>query len=129
MTNESFIMLFGLILLAISSLADAKATLSHSADDPAGTIRVTLLSECALHGVTNQSFVPGAMGEHMFAVPGSFESSDDMRRFSCVMDVSNVPLGEVASIGFSSYGVVDSCTNEMLALVDPLLFRLSSGSG
>jgi len=46
--------------------------------------------------------------------------------FSIDFDVARMPQDQLASIGFSSYGVVDECTHEMLALVDPLVFRLSS---
>jgi len=126
MTNRSFIMTISWILLAILAFVDAKSTLTHEIDDRAGTIRVTLQSDCGLLGVSHESFVPGAQGGSMRIQRESFVSSDDQRHFSITVDVQHVPADEIASIGFSSYGVVDQCTNEMLALVDPLVFRLSS---
>jgi len=98
-------------------------TWEHASDPDA--IFVTLSGDCDLLGVKPTSFVPGALGEHMTVRHDTF-AQHDSRTFSIAIDVSGVPLDELASIGFSSYGVVDSCTNEMLALVDPLVFRLSS---
>lgn len=101
------------------------ATLESSPNQD-GILKVDLVSDCPLTGVESDSFKGGLLGEWMRVDLESFVASGDRRRFSVNVDVSGVPMDQVASIGFSSYGVVDECTHEMLALVDPLVFRLSS---
>jgi hypothetical protein len=66
----------------------------------------------------------------MRVVPDTFISSSNQfiassNLFSVEVDVSRVPVGEAATIGFSSFGVVDTCTGTTLALVDPLVFRMA----
>jgi hypothetical protein len=53
-------------------------------------------------------------------------SMTDLSHFRVQVDVSRVPVGDAATIGFSSFGVIDSCTSTTLALVDPLVFRLKT---
>ena len=57
--------------------------------------------------MTDKSFVPGALGEWMTVDASSFVGAPGSLLYSVQVDVSSVPLDQVASIGFSSYGVVD----------------------
>jgi hypothetical protein len=85
---------------------------------------IEMTSECGLMGVTAKSFVPGLMDEFIHMDEASFLGAPGGAVYSVVADVSRVPAGQVASIGFSSLGVVDSCTSTTLDLVDPLVFRV-----
>jgi hypothetical protein len=91
---------------------------------PNGMMGLVLKGDCGLIGVTSGSFVPGAQGEWMRVDDASFLGESGGSVFSVQVDVSRVPAGEAATIGFSSWGVVDSCTGTTLGLVDPLVFRV-----
>ncbi len=59
-------------LLALIGFAFGGGVLSHQSTSE-GVLRVTLTSDCALLGVTADSFVPGALGEYMRVDRASFE--------------------------------------------------------